>query len=164
MPDQPRYPRKIVSGGQTGVDRAALDVALELGVPCGGWCPKGRRAEDGVIAPRYPLQETESPEYPVRTERNVKDSDATLILNQGLLTGGTALTLKLAKINKKPYWVVDLSKMEDPALVKKWIEDGKVNVLNVAGPPESNRPGIYDKAIEFLRRILQDEQNGLMQR
>lgn len=164
MPDQPRYPRKIVSGGQTGVDRAALDVALELGVPCGGWCPKGRRAEDGVIDPRYPLQEAESPEYPVRTERNVKDSDATLILNQGLLTGGTALTLKLAKINKKPYWVVDLSKMEDPVLVKKWILHGKVNVLNVAGPPESNRPGIYDKAIEFLRRILQDEQNGLLRR
>ena len=100
----------------------------------------------------------------MRTERNVKDSDATLILNQGLLTGGTALTLKLAKINKKPYWVVDLSKMEDPVLVKKWILHGKVNVLNVAGPPESNRPGIYDKAIEFLRRILQDEQNGLLRR
>ena len=100
----------------------------------------------------------------MRTERNVKDSDATLILNQGPLSGGTGLTLKLAKINKKPYRVVDLSKMEDPALVRKWIQEGRVNVLNVAGPPESNRPGIYDKAIEFLRRILQDEQNGLIRR
>ena len=162
LPDKPHYPQKIVSGGQTGVDRAALDVALELGFPCGGWCPKGRRAEDGVIDPRYPLQETESPEYPVRTERNVKDSDATLILNQGPLAGGTALTLKLAKIDKKPFRVVDLSKMEDPALVIKWIQDEKINVLNVAGPPESNRSGIYGKAIEFFRRILQDEQNGLI--
>ncbi len=154
MPDKPRYPKKIVSGGQTGVDRAALDVALELGVPCGGWCPKGRKAEDGVIDPPYPLQETESPEYPVRTEMNVKDSDATLILNQGLLTGGTARTLELAKINKKPYWVIDLSKTEDPALVKKWIQHGKVKVLNVAGPRESKEPGIHYRAIELLRRIL----------
>jgi hypothetical protein len=160
LPGKPRYPPKVVSGGQTEVDRAALDVALELGVPCGGWCPKGRRAEDGIIGPRYPLRETESPEYPVRTERNVKDSDATLILNQGPLAGGTALTLKLAKINQRPYWVVDLSKTEDPGPVREWIRQGKVSVLNVAGPPESNRPGIYEKAMEFLRRILQDEQNG----
>ncbi len=157
MPDKPRYPEKIVSGGQTGVDRAALDVALELGIPCGGWCPKGRRAEDGVIDLHYPLQETGSPEYPVRTEMNVKDSDATLILNQGSIAGGTALTLRLAKSNKKPYRVVDLSQTEDPAIVKKWIQHEKVKVLNVAGPPESNRPGIYGRAIQFLRRILKEE-------
>ena len=156
MPDKTRYPKKIVSGGQTGVDRAALDVALELGVPCGGWCPKGRRAEDGAIDPLYPLRETESPEYPVRTEMNVRDSDATLILNQGVLGGGTALTLKLAKINRKPFRVVDLDETEDPAPVREWIKQGEVDVLNVAGPPESNRPGIYAKTIEFLRRMLQD--------
>jgi predicted Rossmann-fold nucleotide-binding protein len=164
LPDKPGYPEKIVSGGQTGVDRAALDVALELGIPCGGWCPKGRRAEDGVIDHHYPLQEVSSPEYPVRTEMNVKDSDATLILNQGTLAGGTALTLKLAKIHKKPYRVVDLSKTKDPAPVRKWMQTEKVNVLNVAGPPESNRPGIYAKAIEFLRRMVQGGQDGLIGR
>jgi len=155
LSDRVRYPRKIVSGGQTGVDRAALDVALQLGIPCGGWCPKGRRAEDGVIDLRYPLQETESPEYAVRTEMNVRDSDATLILNQGLLTEGTALTLELATTYKKPHLVMDLSGSNDPALAREWMQDLKIEVLNVAGPRESKEPGIYDKAIEFLRRILQ---------
>ena len=155
LSDRVRYPRKIVSGGQTGVDRAALDVALQLGIPCGGWCPKGRRAEDGVIDPRYLLQETESPEYSVRTEMNVKDSDATLILNQGLLTEGTALTLELATTYKKPYLVMDLSGSNDPAHCRGWMQDLKIEVLNVAGPRESKEPGIYEKAMEFLGQILQ---------
>src|SRR5438552_18876277 len=89
-------PLVIHSGGQTGVDRAALDVALELGLPCGGWCPKGRRAEDGPIPARYPLIETSSPFYPQRTKRNVLDSDGTLILTFGCPTGGTALTIRTA--------------------------------------------------------------------
>ncbi len=152
------YPRKIVSGGQTGVDRAALDVAFELGIPCGGWCPKGRLAEDGVIDERYPLRETDSPEYPVRTEMNVKDSDATLIITQGPVTEGTARTLKLAEKYKKTHLVVDLSKAKDPAIVRKWLEFNQVGVLNVAGPRESKTPGIYDKAAEFLRQVL--VQNG----
>ena len=156
MPEKLSYPEKIVSGGQTGVDRAALDVALELGIPCGGWCPKGRRAEDGPIAARYPLHETDSTEYPVRTERNVIDSDATLILNQGPLEGGTALTLKFAKAYKKPHRVVDLSEADDPVHVREWLQEKRVHVLNVAGPPESARPGIYAKALEFLKGILQD--------
>src|SRR6266571_9073801 len=80
---------KIVSGGQTGVDRAALDVALELGIPCGGWCPRGRRAEDGIIPERYPLIETPTTAYPQRTERNVRDSDGTLVLTVGRADGGT---------------------------------------------------------------------------
>jgi hypothetical protein len=148
------YPRKIVSGGQTGADRAALDVALELGIPCGGWCPKGRLAEDGVIDEMYPLRETESPEYPVRTEMNVKDSDATLIITQGPVTGGTARTLVLAEKFKKTHLVVDLSKAKDPAIVRKWLEFNQVGTLNVAGPRESKIPGIYDKAAEFLRKVL----------
>ena len=150
------YLKKIISGGQTGVDRAALDLALELGIPCGGWCPKGRLAEDGAIEARYPLRETRSPEYPVRTERNVKDSDATLILTRGEPTEGTARTLELAKIHKKPYFAVDLSEgEEDPAAVREWLQEEKVEVLNVAGPRESNAPGIHDRAMEFLRRVLQ---------
>src|SRR5947199_5509021 len=87
----------IVSGGQTGVDRAALDVALELGLPCGGWCPRGRRAEDGPIPAHYPLCETRSPIYPVRARWNVRDSDATLILTRGRADRGTALTREPAR-------------------------------------------------------------------
>src|SRR5437870_9182944 len=99
---------KIISGGQTGVDRAALDVALELGLPCGGWCPKRRRAEDGPIPERYPLTETSSRAYPQRTRCNVLDSDGTLILTRGRPTGGTALTIQIAAESGKPYFVVDL--------------------------------------------------------
>src|SRR5262245_50786528 len=94
---------KIVSGGQTGADRAALDVALELGLPCGGWCPRGRLAEDGPIASKYPLQETQSRDYPPRTKRNVQDSDGTLILTWGNPDRGTILTAKLAQELGKLY-------------------------------------------------------------
>src|SRR5213080_1459301 len=98
---------KIVSGGQTGVDRAALDVALELGIPCGGWCPIGRRAEDGVIPDRYPLRQAPSANYADRTALNVRDSDGTLILARGPLRGGTALTKTFAERYGRPYLVVD---------------------------------------------------------
>src|ERR1700730_12095061 len=97
---------KIISGGQTGVDRAALDVALTLGIACGGWCPRGRRAEDGQIPPEYPLPETPTDESPRRTEWNVRDSDGTLILTRGAPDRGTALTAKLANRQAKPLYVV----------------------------------------------------------
>ena len=145
---------KIVSGGQTGVDRAALDVALELGIPCGGWCPKRRRAEDGSIPKRYHLKETASTSYPVRDEMNVSDSDGTLILTWGRPTGGTATTLKLAKKFKKPYLVIDLSKRGEPRIVEEWGGQNEIRVLNVAGPRESKAPGIHDKAVEFLRKVF----------
>ena len=88
---------KIISGGQTGADRAALDVALTLSLPIGGWCPQGRRAEDGVIPDRYPLLETPERNYQARTRRKIEDSDGTLILNLGQLGGGTALTVAHAR-------------------------------------------------------------------
>jgi len=100
--------KKIVSGAQTGVDRAGLDAAMKLGVATGGWCPAGRLAEDGTIPEKYALTETESADYKVRTEWNVRDSDATLILNLGPLEGGTALTTELAKQHKKPCLIVRL--------------------------------------------------------
>ena len=154
MPEEPSHIEKIISGGQTGVDRAALDVALELGIPCGGWCPKGRKAEDGRIDPRYPLQETESTSYPVRTERNVKDSDGTLILTNGPATGGTAATIKFAQKYKKPYLVIDLGLGEYPEIVRKWEQTNKLRILNVAGPRESKTPGIHDRVVEFLGKML----------
>jgi hypothetical protein len=145
---------KIVSGGQTGVDRAALDVARELGLPAGGWCPRGRRAEDGPIDLSYPLQETQSPYYPVRTEKNVLEADGTLILARGRLKGGTALTRKLARAALRPCLLIDLS-LEDPAqTVREWGRRHKIESLNVAGPRESEAPGIYDQATRFLKKVL----------
>ncbi len=108
---------KIISGGQTGVDRAALDAALQCGFPCGGWCPKGRRAEDGRIDDRYPLSETPKRRYQQRTEWNVRDSDGTLILATGELTGGTLLTARLAEEYERPLFYVDLSEPADVKLV-----------------------------------------------
>ena len=145
---------KIISGGQTGVDRAALDVALKLGIPCGGWCPKGRRAEDGKIPEPYPLQEASSSEYPVRTQLNVEDSDGTLILSCGSPVGGTALTIKLAKKFKKPYLLIDLSQEGDPQRVLDWARDHHIQILNVAGPREGEAPKIYNRAAAFLHEVL----------
>ena len=145
---------KIVSGGQTGVDRAALDVALDLGLPCGGWCPKGRKAEDGPLAARYPLTETPSAEYAERTEWNVRDSDGTVVLTDGGLSGGTAQTVELAQRLGKPYLVVDLSVHPSAAAVRAWAMNHEVQVLNVAGPRESKSPGVHASAGRFLREVL----------
>jgi hypothetical protein len=145
---------RIVSGGQTGVDRAALDVALELGMPCGGWCPRGRRAEDGPLAARYVLSETPDEAYEQRTEWNVRDSDGTLILHRGLLRGGTALTLRLARRYQRPVLTVDLDDGAEPEAVKDWLDRTAIRVLNVAGPRESGSPGIHEAARRFLRNVL----------
>lgn len=145
---------KIVSGGQTGVDRAALDVAIELNLPHGGWCPQGRRAEDGVIATKYQLQETKSRQYAVRTRWNVRDSDATLIIAREPLQGGTALTAEIAQSLDRPCLVVAPSTSGNVTRVRKWIDTHSIRVLNVAGPRESSEPGIYARALGFLRRLL----------
>ncbi|HLJ96791.1 MAG TPA: putative molybdenum carrier protein [Gemmataceae bacterium] len=145
---------KIISGGQTGVDRAALDVALELGLPCGGWCPRGRRAEDGPIPQRYPLAETSSRSYAQRTKRNVLDSDGTLVLTRGRPGKGTALTIQIAAENQKPHRILELSQPEDPADVRSWCREHQIHVLNVAGPRESEQTGIYVQAVEFLKALL----------
>jgi hypothetical protein len=147
---------QILSGGQTGVDRAALDVALEFGVPCGGWCPRGRRAEDGPIDHRYPLQATPWDGYPQRTEWNVRDSQGTLVLTRGAPDRGTALTVELADRYKKPCLVLDLNERHDPADVRAWAERQGVRVLNVAGPRESSQPGIHEDAVAFLREVFGD--------
>ncbi len=140
----------IVSGGQTGVDRAALDVALLLGISCGGWCPRGRKAEDGTISRCYPLQETGSGRYRERTAANVVASDGTLVLFQGRLTGGTALTVRIAERAPRPYFLVDLSKPASPNETLTWIRNHGIRVLNVAGSRESQEPGIYLDARRWL--------------
>ena len=148
---------RVISGGQTGVDRAALDVALELGIPCGGWCPRGRRAEDGRIPERYPLRETLSAGYAQRTEWNVRDADGTLVLHRGALRGGTALTVALARRLGKPCLTADLAAGVDLAAVLDWLAAQQVAILNVAGPRESHAPGIGGEARALLRRLLGGE-------
>ena len=144
----------IVSGGQSGVDRAALDTALELDLHCGGWCPKGRRAEDGTIADRYPLNETRTEKYNTRTRWNVRDANATMILTTQLpLTGGTELTHRLALQQKKPVLIIDLTDTNIEA-ARQWLSDYPITTLNIAGPRESQQPGIYEASKAFLLQLL----------
>lgn len=151
--ESPIAVRQIVSGGQTGVDRGALDAAIKLKLPHGGWCPRGRLAEDGAIPKRYRLKETDSPDYKLRTELNVVDSDGTLILYRTELSGGTELTYRLAARHGKPYLLVDLDQAPDPTLVRRWIGSGDIHVLNVAGPRESTSAGIARAARDFILAV-----------
>lgn len=146
--------KKIVSGGQAGVDRGALDAALQLGFDCGGWCPLGRRAEDGPIDPRYPLTESDSPRYDVRTEQNIIDSDGTLIITGGRLEGGTRLTLELALQKNRPCRVIDLRQPLELEQVIDWLDALEISTLNIAGPRESKQPGIADKTREIVEKLL----------
>ncbi|MBI4056444.1 MAG: putative molybdenum carrier protein, partial [Elusimicrobia bacterium] len=144
---------KIISGGQTGVDRAALDSALECGVACGGTLPKGRLTEEGPLPSRYPLQECNSEDYSVRTELNVMCSDATLILNGGELSGGTQLTAQLCQKHKKPFCMVEIDRTSSPEAsqtILDFLQKTRPQVLNVAGPRESKCPGIYQKSLNIL--------------
>lgn len=138
-----------MSGGQTGVDRAGLEAALALGIEHGGWCPKGRLSEDGSIPSRYELQEMDSPEYPPRTEQNVVDSDATLILYEGKLKGGTLLTQRLAKRHNRDCLCVKIDPKNLDRL-REWLAQTRPSVLNVAGPRDSSQPKIEARALEFL--------------
>lgn len=136
------------------MDRAALDAAIRHGLAHGGWCPQRRRAEDGTIPTFYQLQETESWEYQVRTEYNVRDSDGTLVLNLGEPDGGTALTMRLAETHGKPWLLVDLESGLDAEHVRLWLKQCEIRVLNIAGPRESKRPGIYLRAFAAISSIL----------
>lgn len=149
---------KIVSGGQTGVDRAALDAAIKLGVPHGGWCPKGRKAEDGKLADCYELVETESDEYSERTKHNIRDSDGTLIIVASTpikVTDGTILTINEVKEKAKPYLIVDLSEKDKiNEKIAYWIRDNNIKILNIAGPRESQSPGIYESSSKIFLELL----------
>jgi hypothetical protein len=149
--------QKIVSGGQTGADRGALDAALSLGIEHGGWCPKGRLAEDGVIPERYCLTETSSKYYRIRTEQNVIDSDGTLIFYYKSLRGGTELTRQMASKHRKPFLLVDLARTWEVDAVQEWLELHKIAILNVAGPRESSNPGIALKVRKLIMQSLTRE-------
>lgn len=150
----------IISGGQTGVDRAALDVAIELGLPVWGWVPKGRLAEDGRIPDRYVnLRETDTPDYPRRTFLNVRDSDATLILSNGPLTGGSLFTMETAVKLGRPSLHVDLTGKSDAAAataIREWLQKTSPRTLNVAGPRASGDAAIGVRAAAVLRQVLQE--------
>jgi hypothetical protein len=148
---------KIISGGQTGADRAAIDFAIKHNIPHGGWLPKGRKAEDGHLPDHYQLQEMPSGDYSKRTKQNILDSDGTLIVSHGFLTGGSALTQFLAEEHKKPYIHIDLNllSMQEAALIiNKWIQSHKLKVLNVAGPRASKDPKIYQATMELLEKAF----------
>ncbi|HEY9793272.1 MAG TPA: putative molybdenum carrier protein [Candidatus Obscuribacterales bacterium] len=145
---------KIISGGQSGVDRAALDAAMAAGVPVGGWCPRGRLAEDGTIASKYPLVETSSADYAERTRLNVRDSDATLILCEGTISGGTLFTRECAESLNKPFLVVGFS-AADCLQAQDWIIGRSIAVLNVAGPRASQAEAVYERAYSLMEGLIE---------
>lgn len=150
--------KKIISGGQTGADRAALDVAIRHNIPHGGWIPKGRIAEDGRLPGRYKLQETISRQYTFRTKKNVMDSDATLILTHGPLSNGSLLTRQLAEGSNKRWLHIDLRRTHEfPAALSgsTWILENKIEVLNVAGPRASKDPDIYHSVRNVLDLVIE---------
>lgn len=151
----------IWSGCQSGADRAALDFARALGIPYGGWIPKGRRAEDGPISPEYILTETQTSDYRERTELNVERSDGTVIFTDGPLKkeSGSFLTVKFCQKHHRPHLAVDLAlaSPEDAAkFLKAFVLGEEVKILNVAGSRASQAPKIYDKVIEVLKRAFSD--------
>jgi hypothetical protein len=151
-------PLKIISGAQTGADRAALDAALELRVETGGWVPGGRKAEDGTIPERYPnLRETPGDDYETRTCWNVRDSDATLILSHGPLSGGSKFTETVARSLRKPVLHVDLAAApvaDAVSAIREWLAGLEGGTLNVAGPRASNDPVIYERTREVIQDLL----------
>ena len=155
--DQNWIPGTIISGGQTGVDRAALDWAISRNINHGGWCPKGRMASDGPLPIRYLLRETESDGYRQRTKLNVQDSDATLIFNVGLLEGGTRQTVKFAQTMNKPYKIILLEsfQLQDAAIdVTTWLNCFRFSTINIAGPSEARRVGIYTRVLNVLNECI----------
>ena len=149
--------RKIISGGQTGADRAALDIAIKFEIPHGGYVPRGRKSEDGTVPEKYNMSELSTSLYPARTEKNIQSSDGTLILTRGILTGGSKLTEKLALKHGKPLCVTDLkeiSEFQASLKIIKWAVENQIETLNVAGPRASHDVKIYDMALDVLETVL----------
>jgi hypothetical protein len=150
---------KLVSGGQTGVDRGALDAALSERFPCGGWCPAGRLAEDGAIPARYPVVPLNRGGYFERTVQNVADSDGTLVIYFERLHGGTEETVIECIRRQKPYKLVDGSEIGSERaaqLAARFVADHHIAVLNVAGPRGSHSPTGYAYAFDTIARLLRE--------
>lgn len=151
--------KKIISGGQTGADIAAIDAAIEFGFPYGGWLPKGRRTENGPLNTRYKLQEMTSASFPKRTEQNVKDSDGTVIFTHGKLSGGSSLTKKYAVRHNKPLLHLNMdiiSEQKAFELLRNFIDEYKIEILNVAGSRASKDDQIYDGVFSIIRNIIRN--------
>jgi hypothetical protein len=149
--------KKIISGGQTGADRAALDFAIKHKIPHGGYVPKGRLAEDGPLPSKYKLTQMPSASYPKRTEQNVICSDGTVIISHGRLTGGSAYTKKMAINNEKPCLHIDLNQQDFlPAALDllTWIDENGIKTLNVAGSRSSKDPKIYMAVKKLMENVL----------
>lgn len=159
MPDEKKQNNecrfKIISGGQTGADRAALDWAIHNNIPHGGWCPAGRKAEDGVIPPIYNLKETESPDYPPRTKKNLMEADATVVFTlNGKFDRGTALTVRLLNQFRKPYIVITNLEGEENAARKldEFLQKTSPKILNIAGPRQSFQKEVYNFTVKVLNK------------
>ena len=149
---------KIVSGAQTGVDRAALDVALKKNSPCGGWCPEGRKAEDGTIPEHYPVQELKGGGYKERTRKNVQDSDGTVIIYFGQLSGGTEQTLRYCLTEEKPYLLLDGREINVGRAAERILEFRSLlpdGTLNFAGPRASGEPEAYEYTTKVVENFLE---------
>jgi Circularly permutated YpsA SLOG family len=156
-PATPEVVVKIISGGQTGIDRAALEVGLKYGIECGGWCPDHRADEFGRIPERYPLQEVERRGFNERTRRNVRDSDATVIIYIDRLQGGTDHTLSRCIKQRKPHLLIDAAKLSPQEAANAIIDFTRthtIEILNVAGPRQSEWPGGYDYTFRALDIFL----------
>lgn len=148
---------KIISGGQTGVDQAALDVAIKLGISHGGWVPKGRITENGILDDKYQVREMKTDNYNKRTEQNVIDSDGTLLISHGKLTGGSEYTREIAILNNRPWLHIDLNKtiaFQAAQKIRSWIAEHGIEVLNVAGPRASKDPAIYKATTDILETAI----------
>lgn len=148
---------KIISGGQTGVDRAALDVALQHGIACGGWCPSGRLDEYGKIPARYPVQELRQGDYSARTRQNVSESHGTVIIYDRQLSGGSAETVRFCRELNRPHQLIDTSAVSAETaadLIRDFLAKHKIDILNIAGPRQSQWPEGYDYVVRTLERLL----------
>ena len=153
---------KIISGGQTGADQAALDAAIALKIAYGGWLPKGRKTENGPLAPRYALRELKSARYRDRTEKNILTADGTLIFSFGPLTGGSALTEALAIRHDRPFLHIDfelVDRLQAAVLVETWLQAMQIATVNVAGPRASSEARIYEAVYALLTGIRWPQPN-----
>lgn len=151
----------VISGGQTGADRAGLDAAMKLGIRTGGFCPKGRKAEDGVIPPIYPMRETSSSDYPPRTRKNVADADVTILFYYDIYDGGTKLTREICEELGKPCLELAIASSWKPSytakLIKKLIlqQVKRDFIINIAGPRESRCPGLQKMSDPWLTSLFE---------